>query len=450
MAAQLAAAAFTLHARQIREELVMRIRTLGVALILSAAASPSAAQQAAPPRDVLVLPGVIGAGPAAGAARDSALPPLPADAQFVVDQWKQNLTGTVEQLRFMQQSHRDNGNAEAAGAIAAQVRTLQPPYRPAGQITADLVNEGLPNPFEPVRMSRFRGRAGETLSFAIRGRDDQAIWGTTTYTDDSALETAAVHAGLLRAGQVGVVTVKVLPGQQQYQGSERNGVTSHAFEQHGGSFLFAAVSIFKPQRTNQLASYRDLVGQSITIPIVGAPGRVWGTDVYTDDSSPAAAAVHAGLLDVGEFGFVRITLLPGQERYDESARNGVNSDAWGAFEGSFRIERAPEPVVRLPGGEDTSRIVNLASLRSRPGTTIDMQVTGAASGPIWGSDFYTDDSSIAVAAVHAGVLKPGETGVVRVTIGRARDSYAGSERNGVRTSPYGKFEGTFRVERGPK
>jgi hypothetical protein len=47
-------------------------------------------------------------------------------------------------------------------------------------------------------------------------------------------------------------------------------------------------------------------------------------------------------------------------------------------------------------------------------------------------------------------LKPRETGVVRVTIDRPRDSYAGSERNGIKTSPYGKFEGTFRVERAPK
>jgi hypothetical protein len=37
---------------------------------------------------------------------------------------------------------------------------------------------------------------------------------------------AAVHAGVLRAGQYGRVQVEILPGQGNYFGSERNGVYS--------------------------------------------------------------------------------------------------------------------------------------------------------------------------------------------------------------------------------
>jgi hypothetical protein len=153
-----------------------------------------------------------------------------------------------------------------------------------GPVNADLVNEGLPNREAPL-VSLFRNRIGETLSFAILGRSDQPVWGTKTYTDDSALETAAVHAGLLRAGQSAIVKVTVLPGQDGYAASSQNAVQSSARGRHEGSYRFVAASVETPPRTSSLRSYRDLTGHSITLPIIGAtPGydvNVWGADVYT-------------------------------------------------------------------------------------------------------------------------------------------------------------------------
>jgi len=65
---------------------------------------------------------------------------------------------------------------------------------------------------------------------------------------------------------------------------------------------------------------------------------VWGTDVYTDDSSVAAAAVHAGLLKVGERGRIKVTMLPGQDSYPGTTRNGVTSAEWASWDGSFKLE----------------------------------------------------------------------------------------------------------------
>jgi hypothetical protein len=407
-----------------------------------------AAAQALPPQ-MPVRPEVPPRATPAAPARPP-LPPLSDDAQRLLDQWKQDQASIIEQLRFLQLTYRDAGRAEDAAAIAAQARVLQQRI-PAvsGSATAELVNEGLPTRDEPVTMSLFRAKAGETLSFAIRGRDDQPVWGTTTYTDDSGLETAAVHAGLLRPGQSGIVRVSPLPGQDRYDASNQNGVQSNAYARQQGSYRFVAVSITTPARTSSLSSYRDLVGHSVTLPVVGAAaGGVWGTDVYTDDSSSGAAAVHAGVLSVGEFGFLKITLMPGQARYDGSPRNGVTSQSYGAFDGSFRVERALEPwTVELPGGEDASRIVPMSALRSRPGSSFIVQVVGSATGSVWGTGDYTDDSSIAAAAVHAGLLKPGELGFVRVTTEGPRDSFAASDRNGVKSQAYGKFDGSFRLAR---
>jgi hypothetical protein len=422
---------------------------LAVGLVLTLWPRPVVGQgPPPPPRDVQVPPG-------AAASIRPALPPLTPDAQRLVDQWKQDLGSVIEQLRFLQLTYRDSGHAEAAAAIAAQIRTLQQPAGgrgPAGGVTPELVNEGLPTRDLPIAMSLFRDHPGETLSFAVRGRDDQPVWGTKTYTDDSALETAAVHAGLMRAGQSAIVKVTPLPGQDRYDASAQNGVQSSPFGEHRGSYRFVSASVVTPARTASMQSYRDLVGHSITIPVVGsATGQVWGSDVYTDDSSVAAAAVHAGVLAPGEFGFVKVTLAPGQERYDGTTRNGVNSSLFETWQGSFRVERASEPyTVQLPGGEDASRVVNMEALRNRPGTSFLVQVVGAVGGTVWGTDVYTDDSSIAAAAVHAGALKAGELGFVRVTTDRPRESYAASERNGIKSQPYAKWDGSFRVERAPK
>jgi hypothetical protein len=416
-----------------------------IVVIGALATAPAGAQPQAPPPVREALPRPAGAGPG-----QSPLPPLSEDAQRLIDQLKQTQASIVEQLRFLQSTYREAGRAEDAAAIAAQVRVLQQRVPPVtGTATADLVNEGLPARDVPFTMSMFRGQAGETLSFAIRGRDDLPVWGTTTYTDDSPIEAAAVHAGLLRPGQSGIVKVRPLPGQDRYEASNQNGVQSLAYGQQRGSYRFGAVSIAARSRTSSLSSYRDLVGHSVTLPVVGTlTGSVWGSDVYTDDSSLGAAAVHAGILAVGDFAFLKVTLMPGQAGYVGSPRYGVTSGSYGSFDGSFRLERAPEPwTVQLPGGEDASRLVPLGTLRNRPGSSFIVQVVGSAAGTVWGSGAYTDDSSIAAAAVHAGLLKPGEVGFVRVTVEGGRDSYEGTERNGIKTNPYGKFDGTFRLGR---
>ena len=69
----------------------------------------------------------------------------------------------------------------------------------------------------------------------------------------------------------------------------------------------------------------------------GAEDSVWGTDVYTDDSSIGTAAVHAGLITFTAGGTVTIRILPGQSSYTGSTRNGVTSGDWDAWDGSFEF-----------------------------------------------------------------------------------------------------------------
>src|SRR2546421_11998622 len=75
----------------------------------------------------------------------------------------------------------------------------------------------------------------------------------------------------------------------------------------------------------------------------------------------------------------------------------------------------------------------MIGLCEQVGQTYYFQVTGDTAGNVWGCDVYTADSTLAAAAVHAGVVKAGKTGVVRVTIVAPLNAYKGTTRNGVTT-----------------
>lgn len=94
--------------------------------------------------------------------------------------------------------------------------------------------QALPNPGD---LKAYRGQVNRTLFFKVAGSTTGSVWGTRgAYTDDSDLATAAVHAGVLRAGEVGVVRVTILPGADRFEGEISNGITSQPFAAWPGSF----------------------------------------------------------------------------------------------------------------------------------------------------------------------------------------------------------------------
>ena len=76
---------------------------------------------------------------------------------------------------------------------------------------------------------------------------------------------------------------------------------------------------------------------------------VYGTDVYTDDSSICTAAVHSGLITRQAGGVVTIQIKPDAGTYTASTRNGVSSKSYGAYKGSYVFVKGAERG-RLPQG----------------------------------------------------------------------------------------------------
>ena len=84
-------------------------------------------------------------------------------------------------------------------------------------------------------------------------------------------------------------------------------------------------------------SYGGQYGKVFTFKLTawGGPGHpqsgVWGTDVYTLDSSLPAAAVHAGALKPGQTGTVKVRIIQSPQQFVASSRNGVNTAAYGVY-----------------------------------------------------------------------------------------------------------------------
>ncbi len=199
-------------------------------------------------------------------------------------------------------------------------------------------------PVEVTYFNRYAGTAsevGKIVYFRVKGADNGRVWGTQVYTNDSDLATAAVHAGVLSVDQSGIVAVRILPGQSEYEASIRNGITSNSYGGYDCSYEFVAYneSSLLIQNPGHLGDFGGFVGQTLALQVTGSTdGTVWGTGIYTIDSDLATAAVHAGLVRPGETAIVLAEILPGQESYAGSENFGVSSRDFWQYWASYHLK----------------------------------------------------------------------------------------------------------------
>jgi hypothetical protein len=327
-------------------------------------------------------------------------------------------------------------------------------------------------------------QSGSVLFLSIKGDVSGAssLCGTDIYTLDSNVAAAAVHAGVLANGQTGIVAVVICDGLSSYSGSFRNGVQSNSWGSFDLSFRFVrlaqapgslaqatpsappATQAPPTQPAKPPVASRNLYvfddpnvlkgngnfkpGTVIYVQVTGraAGAKLWGTDIYTSDSDLTGAVVHTGILSDGQTGIVKVTILPGQQSYVGSNRHNVVSLSFGSWAMSYSLEpvtQSYDRVVRMildPGSAD--HIPNVTT-----GNSYVVWVTGSADQrSVWGTDIYTSDSPFATAAVHAGILKVGESGPVIVHVLEGQSHYEGSTRNGVTTKSFGSYGRSYSLE----
>ena len=324
-----------------------------------------------------------------------------------------------------------------------------------------------------------------TLDLPANGNPSR-IWGTDIYTDDSSIGNAAVHMGLITFATGGKVTIEVVAGRSSYAGSVRNGVTSSSYGTWGASFVFlddqgqrlpfstkkVEEQITSPEITQipahseaprmtdwktKAVVWRQNPGSRYTVilPPGGSAQTIWGTSVYTDDSSIGTAAVHAGLITFADGGQVTIEMREGQKSYTGSEANGVASKSYGSWPSSFVFVDEQGKVIEQTqqlahdGSPQPSQEItwnkNATEWRSQVGTKVTLAIPGGGTARrVWGDGIYTDDSSIGTAAVHAGLITFADGGVVTIEILPGQGSYKGTEKYGVSTRSYGSWQGSFR------
>jgi len=190
-----------------------------------------------------------------------------------------------------------------------------------------------------------------------------------------------------------------------------------------------------------LADFAGQFGTRARFRVTGATGGfVYGSDPYTLDSRLATVAVHAGALKVGQSGIIEVEIIESPPAFTGSTANGVTTSPYGPWnQGAFHIKG-----VTIEKGQGDGRPLllpepgNLNPFAGQVGTKLAVRVTGGVGGLVYGSGPYSVDSNLAAAAVHAGVLKVGQTGVVEVEIIASPPDFAGATAHGVTSLPWSR------------
>ena len=189
-------------------------------------------------------------------------------------------------------------------------------------------------------------------------------------------------------------------------------------------------------------------GETLTLTCSpgGAAHSVWGSDIYTSDSSICTAAVHSGLITYQQGGTVTIELRSGRDIYGCSERNGVTTSAYGPYQHSFVFKTPNTDAVVRDAEEQTSVLWNTSAgmVRFDSGKTYKFKCPAAGKeSSVWGTDTYTVDSSICTAAVHSGKFALETGGPVTIELRPGESAYKGSTRNGITTNDYGPYGSSF-------
>lgn len=263
------------------------------------------------------------------------------------------------------------------------------------------------------------------------------VWGTGIYTDESNLCTAAAHAGEITLEDGGLFELIYLTGVEDHPATEQNGIESSSWGSWGLSFSVEPLLALDWDTNADILEAETGSFLLANCPPDGVAGAVWGEDVYTSDSSICTAAVHAGVITLTDGGNFVVSVVDGLEGYAATERNGIESGEWGEWDKSIVV--TPHRVA-VDWGTTARELNGPRGAVYR----VTCPINGTAR-TVWGTDVYTDDSSVCTAAVHAGLITLEAGGEFYLAIDDGQEAYEPTERNGIETSQWGSWGRSFRV-----
>jgi len=182
-------------------------------------------------------------------------------------------------------------------------------------------------PFDESKLTRTLGQGNSKGARAVKLPNNVPAWFKEYDTDGDG--QVSLREWKAREGRIG-----------EFREYDLNGDGLITLEEliRSGQYLTGPNRQAPPTMHGSGAQFGDFFYYEVTGI---AAGPVFGTDIYTIDSLIATTAVHAGLLRVGQTGFIKATLLPGEQSYVGSESNGVTSKDFGVYYKSFRVDPVP-------------------------------------------------------------------------------------------------------------
>ena len=92
-----------------------------------------------------------------------------------------------------------------------------------------------------LNAAAYRGQIGLRVAYDCPpGGVAGSLWGTSPFTDDSSVCTAALYSGLIDTTNGGRVVIEIAPGASAYASGEANGAIAYEYGEWGGSFVLLA------------------------------------------------------------------------------------------------------------------------------------------------------------------------------------------------------------------
>src|SRR5919108_232995 len=126
----------------------------------------------------------------------------------------------------------------------------------------------------------------------------------------------AEPAATIVAVEGSVVTIVIGSGAESFASTTRNGVTTKGYGRWGTSYTFARDTV--PGQVGWRTVWSGIPADfTEPVPVECPAGgtlngaKLWGTGVYTKDSTICVAAVHAGVIKAETGGVVVVQRVPG-------------------------------------------------------------------------------------------------------------------------------------------
>lgn len=239
-----------------------------------------------------------------------------------------------------------------------------------------------------------------------------------------------------------------------YEGDFSNSVsiTDNGRDVFGDSGTALYVDFIIPMLTG-LAGHEDFNAEEHIMEVEldddGRVALVYDSALYVESgSSLFAVIVYLVPLQENHIGYIQ-ALISNQGEL-EAIRADIYEMAATFALREFVLEGVDNDLLESLG-INARDVINLSCSASTFGiidegtpSAVVLCPAGCDLGSVWGTDIYTDDSSICTAAVHSGAITL-DGGLIRVEYTEGQESYEGTERNGVRTSDWGSWGGSFIV-----